>query len=69
MHALVNANHNSRLMSENFMFGYKLLQIRRCKLRISIYAHLLTHVHVQSCFLNLPIQLIQPPHVHSLTKL
>lgn len=29
------------------MYGYKLLQMHRCKLKISIYAHTLTHIHVQ----------------------
>lgn len=46
------------------MYGYKLLQIHRCKLKNSIYAYTLSHIHVQSYFLNLPIQLIQPLGVH-----
>lgn len=58
MYAPVNATHNPRITSKNFMYGYKLLQIHSCRLKISIYAHTLTHIHVQSYLLNLPIQLI-----------
>ena len=47
MYAPVNATHNSRITSKNFMYGYKLLQIHRCKLKISIYAHTFIHIHVQ----------------------
>ena len=45
MNAPVNATQNSRITSKNFMYGYKLPQIHRCKMKISVYAH--TQIHVQ----------------------
>lgn len=58
MYAPVNATHKSRITSKNFMYGYKLWQMHRWKLKISIYAH------VRSYLLNLPLQLIQSLSLH-----
>lgn len=64
MYTPVNATHKSRITSKNFMYGYKLWQMHRWKLKISIYAHTLTHIHVRSYLLNLPLQLIQSLSLH-----
>lgn len=57
MYVPVNATHNSKITSKNFIYRYKLVKMYQCKLKMSIHAHTLTHIYVQSYLLNLPIQL------------